>query len=488
MGTVFARLGDMIAYRNILVGTDFSPRADVAIEAAMELARATPDAHVTLVHVLDTTFAGTTLPYDLTGEEREAREQEALDSARERLREIASGLSGVPVEVEVRRGHPAKELARAAVALRGDLIVTATQGFGAIKRAILGSITTSLLGYAGVPVLVVGEDRGTLGLRERVMAAVDLSPVSVDVLEHAYALAAPDGGVRVVSVFDEPLLITGDHPFSLQAYSLPARIRRLDEQRSAVEQLAEAVSEGKVPYEVTVTPGSPPHLEVLEIARQIQPDLIVVGASGHRTWSKSLFGTNGARIIAGCHVPVLVVPDPASRPADARGSRVEPQRADTKPNEQIVYGLFEPGQVRDALEKLTDASIETDHISVVMSKETHKNHEEKFKDDDQADQGFLAGSALGTAVGGVLGGLASLAVTGGIGLVVVGPAVALGLIGGLIGTLVGYGVPEHDAARLQDSVERGKVLIAVHAYDVDELKRAKTVLADAGAQPKRLWV
>lgn len=473
----------MVAYRNIVVGTDFSARADVAVEAAYELARRYPGGKVTLVHVLDTTLSGTALPYDLTGEYREAREKEALDAARERLRDIASAVFDVDVEVLVRRGHPARELALAAEAEGADLIVTSTQGFGAIKRAILGSVTTSLLGLASCPVLVVGEDRGSVGRPERVMAAIDLSPVSVAVLDHAIAFALPQGKVHVVSIFDEPILIAGDHPFSLQAYALPSRVSRLDDQRQAVEQLTSAVDEGQVPYEVTVVPGSPPHLEVLELARKTEPDIIVVGASGHRTWSKALFGTNAARIIAGCHVPVLVVPDPSMKFAKGRKRRFERKQETRK--EQIVYGLFEPSAVPNTLNKLVDANIEPDHISVVMSKETHA---ESFKDENQADQGFIAGSAMGTTVGGVLGGLASLAVSSSIGLVVVGPAVALGLIGGLIGTLVGYGVPEHDAARLSDSVERGKVLLAVHAYDVDEVHRAKTALADAGSDPKRLWV
>lgn len=475
----------MVPFRNVVVGTDFSARADVAIEAALSVARARDEGRITLVHVLDTTPGGSALPYDLTGEERAAREEQALDAARERLCDIAEAISDVSVGYAVRRGHPAKELARAAAAEGADLIVTSTQGYGAIKRAILGSVTTSLLGYAGCPVLVVGEDRGSVGAPERVLAAVDLSPVSVEVIETAFAFTAPGGCVRVVSVFDEPILIAGDHPFSLQAYALPTRIRRLDEQRDAVEKLTDALNDDGVDYEVTVVPGSPPHLEILELARQIDPDLIVVGASGHRTWSKALFGTNAARIIAGCHLPVLVVPDPTHRPAEARSPKIARRPSATEENEQIVYGTFEPGAVRGVLEALVNANVEPDHISVVMSRETHA---ERFKEDDQADEGFIAGSAVGTAVGGVLGGLASLAVSSGIGLVVVGPAVALGLIGGLIGTLVGYGVPEHDAARLQDSVERGKVLVAVHAYDHDELKVAKRALADAGGHPRRLWV
>lgn len=471
----------MVLYESIVVGTDFSPRADLAIQAAVDVARRN-DGKLTLVHILDTSGTGA-LPYDLTGEDQAAQEQEALDASRARLRDMAEMISGVPVEISVRRGHPAKELARAAAAVQADLIVTATQGFGAIKRAVLGSVTTSLLGYASCPVLVVGEHRDSQSPPKKVLAAVDLSPVSAEVLDHAFGFARP-GGVRVVSVFDQPVLISGDHPFSLQAYALPARVRKLDEQREAVSKLAKAKAIEGVPYEVTVVPGAPPHLEVLDVARSVDPDLIVVGASGHRTWSKALFGTNAAKIIAGCHVPVLVVPDAAHRPASSAERRGLPKNARER-REQIVYAAVASGAVPSMITRLADAGIESDHLSVVMSKETHA---ERFKAEDSSDEGFVAGSVVGGSVGGVLGGLASLAASSGIGVVVVGPAVALGLIGGLVGTLVGYGVPEHDAARLQDAVDTGQALVAVHAYDGDEVRRAKTAFADAGAQPRRLFL
>lgn len=484
-GTSLASSESMKTYRTILVATDFSGRADAALEAGLELARREPRSKLVLAHVLDTSLGSAALPYDLTGESALLREGEAMDAARAHLRETATSIQDVDVEVMVRRGHPAKELARAATATGADLVVIATQGLGAVKRAILGSVTTSLLGYTSVPVLVVGERR-PIGRLEKVLAAVDLSPVSPHVLSQALAMAElSEGGVRVASVFDEPLFIPGDHPFSLQAYALPARIRRLDEQREAVRKLVDAVNTNEVPCELSVVPGSPPHLEVLDLASKTEPDLIVVGASGHRTWSKALFGTNAARIIAGVpHVPVLVVPDPTHRASES-GDVLGDKPSKDEPEEQVVYGTFVPGDLRRALEGLVDASIDADHISVVMSEETHAD---TFSEEDKSDEGFIAGGAVGTTVGGILGGLASLAVSSGIGLVVVGPAVALGLIGGLIGTLVGYGVPEHDAARLHDAVERGRVLVAVHAHDAAELERAKTALADAGAQPKRLFL
>lgn len=400
---------------------------------------------------------------------------------RERLQDLADLLEG-PAEMMVRRGHPAREIARAASFVSADLVVVSTQGLGAIQRAILGSVTTSLLGLASCPVLVVGEDRTLPENIEKVMAAVDLSPVSAGVLEQAFAFGSK-GGVQIVSIFDEPTVIPGDHPESLQIYALPPAVRRVDEQRRAVETLAAAKAPEGLPYEVTVVPGAPAHLEILDIARAIDPDLLVLGASGRRTWSKALFGSNAARVISGCHLPVLVVPDGGRHAAlgTVRGPSEDAQPR--PPREQIVFAPFAPTEVRGIVTRFVDAGFESDQLSVVMSRDS----QEHFRSEDTSDEGFLAGSVVGTSAGGILGGLASLGVASGIGLVVVGPAVALGLIGGLVGALVSQGVPEHDAARLQDLVDKGQALIAVHVDDGESLGRAKTVFADAGAQPRRLY-
>ncbi len=57
----------MAHYQTIVVGTDFSARAEIALQAAKELAQQHKAERLHLVHVLDTSAAGTILPYDLTG-------------------------------------------------------------------------------------------------------------------------------------------------------------------------------------------------------------------------------------------------------------------------------------------------------------------------------------------------------------------------------------------------------------------------------------
>jgi hypothetical protein len=83
----------------------------------------------------------------------------------------------------------------------------------------------------------------------------------------------------------------------------------------------------------------------------------------------------------------------------------------------------------------------------------------------------------------MLGGVAALgsAITG-IGLVIVGPAIAFAAAGSLIGGLVGAGVPTDEAKRLQDEVNRGKALIAVHPVDEDEARKVEALIDKTKAE------
>jgi nucleotide-binding universal stress UspA family protein len=60
-------------------------------------------------------------------------------------------------------GFPAEQLAELADEVDAELIVVGSRGRGAFKAALLGSVSTSLIGVARCPVLVV--PRGTAASR-----------------------------------------------------------------------------------------------------------------------------------------------------------------------------------------------------------------------------------------------------------------------------------------------------------------------------------
>jgi nucleotide-binding universal stress UspA family protein len=145
----------------ILVGTDGSDDAvDAARQALAVLAR--PDV-VTIVCVAETPpeasaglesgFAGgvaTPEEVDAAHSAAEAEAKAAIDAT------AAVVAEGIPVERQVANGDPGTTLVRLASELPADVVVVGSRGRGAIKRALLGSVSTHVANNATCPVVVVG--------------------------------------------------------------------------------------------------------------------------------------------------------------------------------------------------------------------------------------------------------------------------------------------------------------------------------------------
>jgi nucleotide-binding universal stress UspA family protein len=85
---------------------------------------------------------------------------EALTHARaiiEGARAAVHEAGGLEPETEWLGGAPAETIITAARAGGYDLVVVGTRGRGAVKAALLGSVSTAVAAHAGRPVLVVGD-------------------------------------------------------------------------------------------------------------------------------------------------------------------------------------------------------------------------------------------------------------------------------------------------------------------------------------------
>jgi nucleotide-binding universal stress UspA family protein len=151
--------GDARPPRRFLIGVDGSRHARNAIGFVAALA-VPPGSQATLLRVMEPVRLPTPglLPARaralVTREaarlehQHVATAQRQLDAARARL----AG-AGWRVETEVRTGRPIEVLVSAA--RNADVLVIGAQGIGAIKHLLLGSVATSAVARAPVPVLVV---------------------------------------------------------------------------------------------------------------------------------------------------------------------------------------------------------------------------------------------------------------------------------------------------------------------------------------------
>ena len=53
-------------------------------------------------------------------------------------------------------------------------------------------------------------------------------------------------------------------------------------------------------------------------------------------------------------------------------------------------------------------------------------------------------------------------------------------MGGVVGALIGMGIPEYEAKRYEGRVKDGGILVSVHCDSSDEVSRAKDILKGAG--------
>ena len=137
----------------ILLATDGSPDATLAARSAVELSGNTgSELHV--VHV------GEFLPTYLAFTEEEPAElrrraREVLDTQTGRIEEGG----GTVADAHLRLGRPAEEIINLAEEIGAGLVVVGSRGLGALRRAVLGSVSENVVRYAPCPVFVArGED------------------------------------------------------------------------------------------------------------------------------------------------------------------------------------------------------------------------------------------------------------------------------------------------------------------------------------------
>jgi nucleotide-binding universal stress UspA family protein len=143
----------------VMLATDGSPTAEKATDAAIELARLL-GTELVIVSVWDIVSGATGFgPIPVNGELAKLGEQEAgkvTASAAARAEE-----GGVETHSVLRRGFPVEAICSAAERYDPRFLVIGSHGWGAMKRALFGSVSTGVLHRATCPVLVVrGEPAG----------------------------------------------------------------------------------------------------------------------------------------------------------------------------------------------------------------------------------------------------------------------------------------------------------------------------------------
>ena len=284
-----------VSLKSILVATDFSSVSDLATSYAKALALNFRSS-VVIAHVFDPSV----VTAYVEGIFRTPVKQRRLLSVEglEKLQEDFSA-AGLEVRTALPEGHPPQTaLLRFAQEHEADLIVAGTHSKWGLERLVLGSTAEELIRKAACPVLTVGPharqpEAGPLVFRTIVYAtdfSVHASKAAV------YALSfAQDSGAHLYFCH-----IAG-------AEATPAEREAMDTAFNATlnKMIPESVYEWCSPQ--TVVRHGHPAAAILELAENVNADLIVLGARNASFWLTHIEHGLTPDLLAAARCPVMTV-------------------------------------------------------------------------------------------------------------------------------------------------------------------------------------
>ncbi len=176
----------------VVVGVDFTPTCDYALDEALRIAWNTDNDELHLVHVIK--------DKSVRHGEGLARNERLIEDAYVRLRQLVLERGGAlcarqwsqKVIYHVRLGDPADAIHQVCVDVDADIVVVGTNRRSGVERVLLGSVAQKLLNAGRVPLLVA-------------------RPKSFEGLAKTPALEPPKPGVNIHAKRYDDLLFSSEH-------------------------------------------------------------------------------------------------------------------------------------------------------------------------------------------------------------------------------------------------------------------------------------
>jgi hypothetical protein len=152
-------------------------------------------------------------------------------------------------------------------------------------------------------------------------------------------------------------------------------------------------------------------------------------------------------------------------------------------NQAAVFGIFASSPSAEvAVHQLTTAGFSTENISVLMS---DTEGAKEFAAERNTNGGKDATNGIGEGGAPLLAEADALAIPGAGPLVAAGPIIK-SLAGsdesGLVGALLGSGIPEYEAKLYDSKIRAGGVMLSIHCVPLEEVSKARDLMNEAGAE------
>ncbi len=290
----------------ILVATDFSETAALALDRAIEIARR-HGSEIALVHVMQPDLPPLAAPEMVSIPPN--YEQMLRDACNEGLENAASQVraAGVSVTQRLESGRPARRISEMADLIGAELILIGTRGNTGFKHLLLGSVAEEVVRTAQRPVLTVhpGDERPIEPVR-KLLFPTDFSAAADQALGVATRLLIrdPDTRILLVHTYQVSPTLAPLAGFGGEAQLIVDDAEQLAEQ--ATKPTVEALVAEGFEVESIVARGDTAQI-VTELAAERDVDLIAMGTRGHSKIRQLLLGSTAERVVEHAPCPVLTV-------------------------------------------------------------------------------------------------------------------------------------------------------------------------------------
>lgn len=291
----------MQSITNIVVGTDFSAEADLAVQrAALISQQLGAELHlIHVVHPLDL-YVGSELSFSYQSHYQQVQQEVVktqLNTLACKLREQFS----ITIHTATRIGRAHSEISDYAKATNSWLIVAGAQGEHSLLEKLLGSTSSRLLRVSKCPILIVKNKNVTTQAYQHVIAAVNFSLGAANVATLARTIA-PQAHIEGLLIFDTNqethMYKAGMNEALLQQYRTQALL-------DADKRLSGIITEQALGENISrkILTGYPPE-SICNHAKAQHADLIVIGKHEKNGVEDFLLGSvsKGVAYAAECDV------------------------------------------------------------------------------------------------------------------------------------------------------------------------------------------
>lgn len=281
--------------KEILVASDLSPRADVALSRGLALARVDA-ARVRIVHAVDDDQP----PAGIL-----SAKQTAQALLAQQLEDLAEDLE-TPPDTLIRIGDPADAILDAADGRGPDLVVMGAHRRRALQDVFVGTTIERVMRRSPFPVLMaqIPPDRPY----RKVLVAVDMSEASGRAAEIALRLGfLDDADITFLHAFlplaRGMMIYAGVEREAIEREGEDERKRK----RNDLSGFLSGLHMDGARYRALLEEG-PASDVILQLVEREAPDLLVIGARGESSLKRVLLGSVAQEVLRSIGIDTLVVP------------------------------------------------------------------------------------------------------------------------------------------------------------------------------------